>query len=183
MTFPTPHTGHSRHGLFFTRLYCQSNAKPTEKDHNLPRIHLGYLWSSSQHTPPLHHLGRYKLLPPTITLTQTCSNKSPSTRVIRSLFWTLFSKPLLHLHRFFQERSVTPLNYVHVVKEFLITEVIVKIRFQQYDNIKVGRANGQVKLISLLSCPVHILEINGKIRKLRDRNGSWAVSSNITMQE
>jgi hypothetical protein len=32
MTFPTPHIGHSRHGLFFTRLDGQSNAKPSEKD-------------------------------------------------------------------------------------------------------------------------------------------------------
>jgi hypothetical protein len=36
MIFPTPHIGHSRHGLFFTRLDCQSNAKPFEKDHDLP---------------------------------------------------------------------------------------------------------------------------------------------------
>jgi hypothetical protein len=39
---------------FFTRLDCQSNAKPSEKDHDLPGI--GDLWSSSQHTQPLHHL-------------------------------------------------------------------------------------------------------------------------------
>jgi hypothetical protein len=32
MTFSTPHIGHSRYGLFFTRLDCQSNAKPSEKD-------------------------------------------------------------------------------------------------------------------------------------------------------
>jgi hypothetical protein len=32
MTFPTPHIGHSRHGLFFTKLDCQSNAEPSEKD-------------------------------------------------------------------------------------------------------------------------------------------------------
>jgi hypothetical protein len=36
MTFPTPHVGHSRHGLFFTRLDCQSNAKPFEKDMTYP---------------------------------------------------------------------------------------------------------------------------------------------------
>jgi hypothetical protein len=36
MTFPTPLIGHSRHGLFFTRLDCQSNAKPSEKDNDLP---------------------------------------------------------------------------------------------------------------------------------------------------
>jgi hypothetical protein len=36
MTFSTPHMGHSRHGLFFTRFDCQSNAKPSEKDHDLP---------------------------------------------------------------------------------------------------------------------------------------------------
>jgi hypothetical protein len=35
MTFPTRHIGHSSHGLFFTRLDCQSNAKPSEKDHDL----------------------------------------------------------------------------------------------------------------------------------------------------
>jgi hypothetical protein len=35
MTFPTPHTGQSRHGLSFTRLDCQSNAKPSEKDHEI----------------------------------------------------------------------------------------------------------------------------------------------------
>jgi hypothetical protein len=29
MTFPTPHIGHSRHGLFFTRLDCQQSAYPT----------------------------------------------------------------------------------------------------------------------------------------------------------
>jgi hypothetical protein len=34
MPFPTPHIGHSRHGLFFTRLDCQSNTKPSEKDHD-----------------------------------------------------------------------------------------------------------------------------------------------------
>jgi hypothetical protein len=33
--FPTPHIGHSRQGLFFARLDCQSNAKPSEKDHDL----------------------------------------------------------------------------------------------------------------------------------------------------
>jgi hypothetical protein len=38
MTFSTPHIGHLRHGLFFTRLDCQFNAKPSEKDHDLPRI-------------------------------------------------------------------------------------------------------------------------------------------------
>jgi hypothetical protein len=32
MTFPTPHIGHSRNGLFCTRLDCQSNAKLSEKD-------------------------------------------------------------------------------------------------------------------------------------------------------
>jgi hypothetical protein len=35
MTFPTPHMGHSRHGSFFTRLDCQSNGKPSHKDHDL----------------------------------------------------------------------------------------------------------------------------------------------------
>jgi hypothetical protein len=39
LTFPTPHIGHSRHGLFFTRL--DSNAKPSEKDHDLPG---GIVW-------------------------------------------------------------------------------------------------------------------------------------------
>jgi hypothetical protein len=56
MTFPTPHKGHSRHGLFFTRLDCQSNAKPSEKDHDLLGIRTWDLWSSSQHTQPLIHL-------------------------------------------------------------------------------------------------------------------------------
>jgi hypothetical protein len=32
MTFSTPQIGYSRHGLFFTRLDCQSNAKPSKKD-------------------------------------------------------------------------------------------------------------------------------------------------------
>jgi hypothetical protein len=58
MTFPTPHKGNLRHGLFFTRLDCQSNAKSSEKDHDLPGIGTRDLWSSSQHTQPLHHLGR-----------------------------------------------------------------------------------------------------------------------------
>jgi hypothetical protein len=59
MTFPTPHIGHSRNGLFFIRLNCQSNAKPSEKDHELPGIRSRDLWSSSQsqHTQPLPHLG------------------------------------------------------------------------------------------------------------------------------
>jgi hypothetical protein len=38
MTFPTPHIGHSRHDLFFTRLDCQFNAKLSEKDYDLPGI-------------------------------------------------------------------------------------------------------------------------------------------------
>jgi hypothetical protein len=38
MTFPNPHIGQSRHGLFFTRLNFQSNAKPYEKNHDLPGI-------------------------------------------------------------------------------------------------------------------------------------------------
>jgi hypothetical protein len=60
MTFPTPHIGHSRHGLFFTRPDCQSNAKPSEKDHDfdLPGIRTRDLWSSSQHIQSLNHLGR-----------------------------------------------------------------------------------------------------------------------------
>jgi hypothetical protein len=44
--------------LFFTRLDCQSHAKPSEKDHDLPGIRTRDLWSSSQHIQPLHHLGR-----------------------------------------------------------------------------------------------------------------------------
>jgi hypothetical protein len=43
MTFPTSH------------LY---NAKPSEKDHDLPGTRTRDNWSSSQHTQPLHHLGR-----------------------------------------------------------------------------------------------------------------------------
>jgi hypothetical protein len=58
MTFPTPHIGHSRHGRFFTSLDCQLNAKPSEKDHDLPGIRTRDLWSNSQHTQPLNHLGR-----------------------------------------------------------------------------------------------------------------------------
>jgi hypothetical protein len=57
MTFPTPHIGHLRHGLFFSKLDCQSNAKPSEKDHDLPGIRTWDLWSSGQHAQPLHHLG------------------------------------------------------------------------------------------------------------------------------
>jgi hypothetical protein len=56
VTFPTPHIGHSRHGISFTRLDCQSNALPSEKDHDLPGIRTQDLRSSSQHTQPLHHL-------------------------------------------------------------------------------------------------------------------------------
>jgi hypothetical protein len=38
LTFSTPNLCHSRHVLFFTRLDCHSNAKPSEKDHDLPGI-------------------------------------------------------------------------------------------------------------------------------------------------
>jgi hypothetical protein len=38
-------------------MVCQSNAKPSEKDHDLPKIRNRDLWCSSQHTQPLHHLG------------------------------------------------------------------------------------------------------------------------------
>jgi hypothetical protein len=34
------------------------DAKPSEKDHDLPGTRTRDLWSSSQHTQPLHHLGR-----------------------------------------------------------------------------------------------------------------------------
>jgi hypothetical protein len=34
------------------------NLKPSEKDHDLPGIRTRDLWSSSQHTQPLHHLDR-----------------------------------------------------------------------------------------------------------------------------
>jgi hypothetical protein len=37
---------------------CQSHAKPSEKDHDLPGIRTRDLWISSQHCLPLHHLGR-----------------------------------------------------------------------------------------------------------------------------
>jgi hypothetical protein len=50
MTFPTPLIGHLRNGLFFTRLDCQSNAKPSENDHDLPGTRIRDLWSSSQHS-------------------------------------------------------------------------------------------------------------------------------------
>jgi hypothetical protein len=56
MTFPTRHIGHSRHGLFFIRLDCQSNTDPSDKDHDLPGTQTRDLWSSSQHTQPLHQL-------------------------------------------------------------------------------------------------------------------------------
>jgi hypothetical protein len=57
MTFSTPQIGHWRHGLFFTRLDYQPT-KPTEKDQDLPGIPTRDIWRSSQHTQPLHHLGR-----------------------------------------------------------------------------------------------------------------------------
>jgi hypothetical protein len=34
VSFTTPHIGHSRHGLFFTRVDSQFNAKLSEKDHD-----------------------------------------------------------------------------------------------------------------------------------------------------
>jgi hypothetical protein len=58
MTFLTLHIGDFRHGLFFTRLDCQSNAKPSEKDHDLPGTRTRDLWISSLHTQQLHHLDR-----------------------------------------------------------------------------------------------------------------------------
>jgi hypothetical protein len=61
VTFPTPDIGHTRHGLFFRRLDCQSNAKPSEKDHDLTGIRTRDIWSSSQHTQPLHHLGCHNI--------------------------------------------------------------------------------------------------------------------------
>jgi hypothetical protein len=79
MTFPpTPHIGNSRHGLFFTRLDCHSNAKLSEKDHDLPGIRTRDPWSSSQHTQPLHHLGRPQMFhrkPKNLTISreQACS--------------------------------------------------------------------------------------------------------------
>jgi hypothetical protein len=51
MTFPTPHIGHSRHGLFFTRWI------------DLPGIGTQDLWSSSQHDQSLHHLNCHLGLP------------------------------------------------------------------------------------------------------------------------
>jgi hypothetical protein len=45
---------------FFTRLDRQFNAKPSNKDHESPGIRTRVLWSSSQHTHPLHHLGRQR---------------------------------------------------------------------------------------------------------------------------
>jgi hypothetical protein len=35
MTFPTPHIGNLKHGLFFHMMDSQSNAKPSEKDPGL----------------------------------------------------------------------------------------------------------------------------------------------------
>jgi hypothetical protein len=46
-------------GYFFYKMDCQSNAQPSEKDHDLPGIRTRDLWISSQHTQPLHHLGRH----------------------------------------------------------------------------------------------------------------------------
>jgi hypothetical protein len=43
-------------------LDCQSNAKPAEKDHDLPGIWTRDLWSSSQHTQPLHYLSRRRAI-------------------------------------------------------------------------------------------------------------------------
>jgi hypothetical protein len=47
--------------FIFYKMNCQSNAKLSEKDHDLPGIRTRDLWSSSQHTQPLHHLGRLHL--------------------------------------------------------------------------------------------------------------------------
>jgi hypothetical protein len=60
MTFLTPHTNYSRHGLFFTRLDCQSNGKPSEKDHDLPGIRTRDIRSSSQSITTTPFRGRRK---------------------------------------------------------------------------------------------------------------------------
>jgi hypothetical protein len=46
--------------------FSLTNAKPSKKDPDLPEIRTHDLWSSSQHTQPLHHLGcnhpKYRML-------------------------------------------------------------------------------------------------------------------------
>jgi hypothetical protein len=42
--------------VYFYKKECQSNAKHSKTDHDLPGIRTRNLWSSSQHTQ--HHLGR-----------------------------------------------------------------------------------------------------------------------------
>jgi hypothetical protein len=44
--------------FIFYKMDCQSNTTPSEKDHDLPMILSRDFWSGSQHTQPLHHLGR-----------------------------------------------------------------------------------------------------------------------------
>jgi hypothetical protein len=58
MTFPTPHIGHSRHGLFFTIIDWIFNPMLNLQEHDLPGIRARDLWSRSKHTQPLqlHHL-------------------------------------------------------------------------------------------------------------------------------
>jgi hypothetical protein len=53
LTFSTPHIGHSTHGLFFTRLDCQSYAKLSENDHDLPET-LGLAVSIPNHQDDLN---------------------------------------------------------------------------------------------------------------------------------
>jgi hypothetical protein len=113
----------------------------------------------------------YKLLPPTITLNQSCSKKSPFTTVITlKLSFDSHDYTFTVFLNTFQGISVTSINSVPAVKMFLVTEDFVKICFQQY--MIIGRANGQVKFISLLSCPVHIPEINGQTGKRRGKHDS-----------
>jgi hypothetical protein len=44
--------------FIFYKMDCQSNAKPSEKDYDLPGIRTRDLWISSQHCYSRHHLGR-----------------------------------------------------------------------------------------------------------------------------
>jgi hypothetical protein len=43
--------------FIFYKMDFQSNAKPSEKDHDFPGIQTRDLWISSQHCQPLHQIG------------------------------------------------------------------------------------------------------------------------------
>jgi hypothetical protein len=48
LTFCTPHRSFEIRFIFY-KISCQSNAKPSEKDHDLPGTRTRDLWISSQH--------------------------------------------------------------------------------------------------------------------------------------